>query len=119
MAVDLQEIKDSVASYLGGGGSFFDDAFLRACKRVTADINRDCFQTLDLPQTVTYSVPVDEARYYKVYDDGVMYYMQLSGEWVRERNIPEALQRYRRSMALAQYEQIQENEPESGYPARS
>jgi len=45
--------------------------------------------------------------------------MQLSGEWVRERNIPEALQRYRRSMALAQYEQIQENEPESGYPARS
>jgi hypothetical protein len=85
---------------------------------VTADINRDCFLNLDPPETVTYSVPVGEGQYYKVYDDGVMYYMQLSGEWVRERNIPEALQRYRRSMALAQYEQIQINEPESGYPAR-
>lgn len=118
MPVDLQEIKGSVASYLGGGGAFFDDSFLKAVKRVTSDINRDCFLDLDLPQSTTYSVPVDEGRFYKVYDDGVMYYMQLSGEWVRERDVPEALQRYRRTMALAQYEQLREDNPESGYPAR-
>ena len=118
MAVDLQVIRESVSSYLGGGGTYFDDAFLRACKRVTADINRQCFLTLDLPDSPTYQVPVEEDQFYQVYDDGVMFYMQLSGEWVRERNVPEAQARYQRSLAMAQYHAIQTAEPESGYPAQ-
>ena len=119
MGVNLQEIRASVASYLGGGGEFFDDAFLRAAKRVTMDLNRQCFLSLPLPDTLTYTVDVDEGQYYQVYDDGVMYYMQLSGEWVRERNIPEASSRYNRSLAMAQFHAIDSLDPESGYPERS
>jgi len=117
--VDLSTIRESVASYLGGGGSSFDASFLRAARRVTADINRQCFLEIPLPESTSASVSLDEYKFYQVYDDGVMYYMQLSGEWVRERDIPNAMQRYQRSLAMAQYHAVQDLNPESGYPGRT
>jgi len=117
--VNLQVIHESVASYLGGGGSSFDGSFLRAARRVTSDINRQCFKDISLPSSTSSNIDLDEVSYYQVYDDGVMYYMQLSGEWVRERDIPNARSRYERSLAMAQYHSIQDLNPESGYPGRT
>jgi len=117
--INLQVIRESVASYLGGGGAFFDDSFLRAARRVTADINRQCALSVSLPETTSAMIDLDEGSYYQSFDDGVMYYMQLSGEWVRERDIPNARARYDRSLAMSQYHAIQELDPESGYPERT
>jgi hypothetical protein len=117
--INLQVIHESVASYLGGGGSSFDASFLRAARRVTADINRQCFLELPLPSSTSAMIDLDEGMYYQAYDDGVMYYMQLSGEWVRERDIPNAAQRYQRSLAMSQYHAVQELDPPAGYPERT
>jgi hypothetical protein len=117
--INLQVIYESVASYLGGGGPSFDSSFLRAARRVTADINRQCSLEVPLPSSTSARIDLDEGAYYQSYDDGVMYYMQLSGEWVRERDIPNAKSRYERSLAMSQYHAVQELNPESGYPERT
>lgn len=118
MTVRLAEIRESVASYLGGGGDRFDDAFLRAAKRVTSDINRQCFLSIDLPTTNDAQIALDEGQYYQVYDDGILHYMQMSGEWVKERNMPESYRRYKLSLANAQYHALEEQSPDVGYPER-
>lgn len=117
MSIRLQEVHDAVASYLGGGGSAFADNYLRAVKRVVIDINRQCFKELDLPTSVAQVYDLDENLYYAAFNDGVMHYMQMSGEWIRDKD-PDSYRRYREALAHAQYHDAMERNPQPTTPWR-
>lgn len=115
--MNLSAIRDSASRFIGSAGTEFDLACLSAMNSVVSDLRTQCF--LDLPEVDAFDVAydLDEQKYSRAMRDGVLYYIQLSGEWSKESDIPKAYGRYQRSLALAQYHAITDLNPEVGTEA--
>lgn len=114
--MNLLVYRDQISQLIGASGAQFDNAVIDAINSVISDINTYCFQNLDFVDDFEEDYPLDEKKYGRAMRDGISYYVQHYGTWVREPNIPVAYQRYMQSLALAQYHAITDLDPDSGTP---
>lgn len=114
MAIDLDVIHGRLSRAIGGGGSVFDANFLSAVNDVVADLNSATGLEIEEVDNDLSPIDIDALKYSRVFRDGILYYLALSGEWAKE-DIGTAKAKYDRAMALAQFEYVNDQNPESGY----
>lgn len=116
MAIDLAELRSRLSRAIGGGGSVFDANFVSAVNDVVGDLNSYLGTELEEVTNELSPIDMDSLKYSRVFRDGTLYYLQLSGEWSKEPPLTVAKARYDRALALAQCEYIKASDPESGFP---
>ena len=102
---------------VGGGGSTFTANFIQSVNDVISDMMTSTGTTITAVESLSDQVDLDNQKYYGIFRDGVLYYLQSSGEWAKEVDIPKAYSRYKIALAHAQFNYINDADVDVGFPA--
>lgn len=116
MTIECQRLYEIAENAFHGAGPSFEILFVRAVNRVTSDVNSRCGTNLQFIESASDQLDLEESKYLPVYEDGVLYYMQKTGEFAKKSDRDRGGD-YVSSMALAQYHSIEDDSSiKSGYP---
>lgn len=115
--MNLSKYRDTASRFVGSAGSDFDLAVLDAINSVIQDLNTQCGLSLDEVEDFEQDYDLDDSKYGRAIRDGIQYYIQQSGTWAKESDIPKAYGRYKRSLDLAHYHALTDADPDSGTPS--
>ena len=114
MAIQVSALLDRAKRTLGGGGPSFDVLFLDAINAVITDYNRQANREVDYLESSSGEIDVS-LKHWRTFFLGVIHYLQVSGEWSREPDTS-AEARYQRALAMSQFEEVTEDDPDAGIP---
>lgn len=118
MSINLQELKDRLGRELMASGEAFEADFISAAKDVASDLKRDAQQSISGEDIDGLDeVDLDYDRCYGAFRDGILYYLQRLGVYAKKAEVNYKAN-YDHALAMAQCDQIQEDDPETGVPER-
>ncbi len=117
MSIQVAQLRETCASTLGASGVRFDTHFLMALNSVIGDFNRQCNTDQTVFEQVSGDIDLD-FKHFNTFYMGCINYLQLSAEWARQPDA-EAESKYRRSLAMSQFEEYQDQDLEAGIPEGS
>jgi hypothetical protein len=117
MSINLQELKDRLGRELMASGETFEADFVSAAKDVSSDLHRLGFAISGDDVDGLDELDLDYDTCYPAYRDGILYFLQRLGVYAKKAEVNYKAT-YDQSLAMAQCDKIQADDPETGVPAR-